>query len=72
MIYDHAGLAAVTVTRIAADESEGPGPLSGRMRTLVLDPLERNGPDGVAELVIELAGNTSSPWICWLHAGMSR
>jgi hypothetical protein len=32
LLYDHAGFAAVVLTRIAAEESEGPGEMTGRMK----------------------------------------
>jgi hypothetical protein len=53
--YDHAGLAAVVITRIAAEESEGPGQLTGRMTEFVADLVGRNRPDAAAELDIALA-----------------
>ena len=31
LIYDNPDLAALTLTRLAAEESEGPGALKGRM-----------------------------------------
>jgi hypothetical protein len=55
LLYDHAGLAAVTLPRIAAEENDGPGTLTARMRTMVQGLVERNGTDGVAELAISLA-----------------
>lgn len=55
LLYDHSGLAAVVMTRIAAEESEGPGKLTGRMTEFVADLVERNGPDAAAELAIALA-----------------
>jgi hypothetical protein len=43
LIYDSPDLAALTLTRLAAEESEGPGALEGRMLEY-LDGLEqRNG-----------------------------
>lgn len=53
--YDHAGLAAVVMTRIAAEESEGPGQLTGRMTELVAELVRRNGPHTATELAIALA-----------------
>jgi hypothetical protein len=32
LIYDNPDLAALTLTRLAAEEAEGPGALEGRMR----------------------------------------
>lgn len=55
LLYDHPGLAAVVMTRIAAEESEGPGHLTGRMTAFVADLVERNGPEAAAELAIALA-----------------
>ncbi len=55
LLYDHAGLAAVVLTRIAAEESEMPGHLSGRMRGFITDLVERNGPHAAVELAIALA-----------------
>jgi hypothetical protein len=54
-LYDHAGLAAVVLTRIAADESEGPNEMTGRMSEYVADLVERNGPNTATELAIALA-----------------
>lgn len=53
--YDHAGLAAVVMTKIAAEESEGPGQLTGRMTELVAELVKRNGPNTATELAIALA-----------------
>jgi hypothetical protein len=53
--YDHAGLAAVVLTRIAAEESEGPGEMTGRMSEYIADLVERNGPTAATELAIALA-----------------
>ncbi|WP_211882364.1 hypothetical protein [Pseudarthrobacter albicanus] len=49
-IYDNPDLTALTLTRLAAEESEGPGPLEGRMRDYLDDLEHRNGP-GYLELV---------------------
>ena len=55
LIYDSPDLAALTLTRLAAEESEGPGALEGRMLNY-LDGLEqRNGTAYVELLVITLA-----------------
>lgn len=51
----HAGLAAVVMTRLAAEESDGAGQLTGRMAELVAQLVQRNGPDTAAELAIALA-----------------
>jgi hypothetical protein len=55
LIYDDPTLAALTLTRIAAEESEGPTELTGRMHTVLDDLVQRNGPEYLAELVIVLA-----------------
>ena len=54
-LYDHAGLAAVVLTRIAAEESEGPGEMTGRMSEYIAGLVERNGPTAATELAIALA-----------------
>jgi hypothetical protein len=54
-LYDHAGLAAVVLTRIAAEESEGPGEMTGRMSEYIADLVERNGPNIATELAIAVA-----------------
>ncbi len=54
-IYDDPTLAALTLTRIAAEESEGPTELTGRMHNVLDDLAQRNGPGYLAELVIVLA-----------------
>jgi hypothetical protein len=54
-IYDNPYLAAVTLTRIAAEESEGPSAMTGRMREVLDDLVQRNGAIYLAELVIVLA-----------------
>lgn len=53
--YDHAGMAAIVLTRIAAEESEGPGQLTGRMTEYVADVVERKGPGTATEVLIALA-----------------
>jgi hypothetical protein len=55
LIYDEPQLAALTLTRIAAEEAEGPGELTGRMHTILDDLMRRNGADYLTELVIILA-----------------
>jgi hypothetical protein len=55
LIYDNSDLAALTLTRIAAEESEGPGALEGRMLDY-LDGLEqRNGTAYLELIAITLA-----------------
>lgn len=51
----HVGLAAIVLTRIAAEEAEGPGQLTGRMTELVAEMARRNGPDTATELAVALA-----------------
>jgi hypothetical protein len=48
-------LAALTLTPIAAEESEGPSELSGRMHTFLNFLAQRNGSEYLTELVIVLA-----------------
>jgi hypothetical protein len=55
LIYDDPTLAALTLTRIAAEESEGPSELTGRMHVVLDDLSQRNGAEYLAELVIVLA-----------------
>jgi hypothetical protein len=55
LLYDDAGLGAVVLTRIAAEESEGPSELTGRMSEYITDLVERNGPTAATELAIALA-----------------
>lgn len=55
LIYDDPRLAALTLMRIAAEESEGPSELTGRMRAVLDDLAERNGTEYLAELAIALA-----------------
>jgi hypothetical protein len=55
LIYDDPTLAALTLTRIAAEESEGPSELTGRMHAVLDDLSQRNGAEYLAELVIVLA-----------------
>ena len=55
LIYDDPGLAALTLTRLAAEESEGPGGLEGRMRDYLGDLEQRNGTAYLELLAITLA-----------------
>jgi hypothetical protein len=55
LIYDDPRLAALTLTRIAAEEAEGPSELTGRMHEVLNDLVERNGTGYLTELVIALA-----------------
>jgi hypothetical protein len=50
LIYDNPDLAALTLTRLAAEESEGPGALEWRMRNY-LDGLEQRNGTAYLELV---------------------
>ncbi|MBT2520001.1 hypothetical protein [Arthrobacter sp. ISL-28] len=54
-VYDHAGLAAVALLRIASEEAEGGDTLTDRMHNLITDLSRRKGPDAAAELAIILA-----------------
>ncbi|WP_395405685.1 hypothetical protein ACHMXB_22370 (plasmid) [Arthrobacter sp. UC242_113] len=55
LIYDDPRLAALTLTRIAAEESEGPSELAGRMREVLDDLVQRNGAGYLTDVVIALA-----------------
>ena len=55
LIYDDPRLAALTLTRIAAEESGGPNELTGRMHAVLIDLVQRNGPAFLAELIVALA-----------------
>ena len=55
LIYDNPDLAAITLTRLAAEESEGPGVLEGRMRAYLADFEQRNGTDSLELVAITLA-----------------
>jgi hypothetical protein len=55
LIYDDPQLAALTLTRMAAEESEGPSELTCRMHAALDDLAQRNGTAYLAELVITLA-----------------
>ena len=54
-IYDDPRLAALTLMRIAAEESQGPNELTGRMHAVLDDLAQRNGAGYLAELAIALA-----------------
>lgn len=55
LVYDNPQLVALTLTRIAAEESEGPNELTGRMHAVLLDLVQRNGPSYLAEHIVALA-----------------
>jgi hypothetical protein len=55
LTYDNPDLAALTLTRLAAEESEGPGALEGRMRHYLAGLGQRNGPDYLELVAITLA-----------------
>jgi hypothetical protein len=55
LIYDNPDLAALTLTRLAAEESEGPGALEGRMRHYLADLEQRNGTAFLELVAITLA-----------------
>jgi hypothetical protein len=65
LIYDNPDLAALTLTRLAAEESEEPGALKGRMLDY-LDGLEqRNGTPSSSWWPSPSPGSTSNPWTTW-------
>jgi hypothetical protein len=53
--YDNPDLAALTLTRLAAEESEGPAGLAGRMHDYLADLEQRNGTACLEQLAIALA-----------------
>ena len=53
--YDDPRLAALTLIRIAAEESQGPNELTGRMHAVLDDLAQRNGIEYLAELALALA-----------------
>lgn len=53
--YDDPELSALTLTRMAAEESEIPGEPDGRMRDFLEDLAARNGAGYLAEVAIALA-----------------
>ena len=55
LIYDNPDLAALTLTRLAAEESEGPGTLEGRMHEYLSGLEQRNGTAYVELVAITLA-----------------
>jgi hypothetical protein len=55
LIYDNPDLAALTLTRLAAEESEGPGTLEGPMRNYLDDLEQRNGTAYLERVAITLA-----------------
>ena len=55
LIYDNPDLAALTLSRLAAEESEGPGPLERRMRDYLDDLEQRNGTAYLELVAIALA-----------------
>jgi hypothetical protein len=55
LIYDDPRLAALTLIRIAAEESQGPNELTSRMHAVLDDLAQRNGTEYLAELAIALA-----------------
>ncbi|MDQ0823822.1 hypothetical protein QFZ69_004768 [Arthrobacter sp. V1I7] len=55
LIYDSPDLAALTLTRLAAEESEGPGALEGRMLDYLGDIEQRNGTAFLELVAITLA-----------------
>jgi hypothetical protein len=65
LIYDNPDLAALTLTRLAAAESEGPGALEGRMLDYLGDLEQRNGTAYLSCWPSPWPGSTSSPWTTW-------
>ena len=55
LIYDDPDLAALTLTRLAAEEAEGPGGFDGRMHEYLSDLEQRNGPAYLELVAIALA-----------------
>jgi hypothetical protein len=55
LIYDNPDLAALTLTWLAAEESEGPGALEGRMIDYLDDLEQRNGTAYLELVAITLA-----------------
>jgi hypothetical protein len=55
LIYDDPDLAALTLTRLAAEDAEGPGGLEGRMREYLGDLEQRNGAAYLELVAITLA-----------------
>jgi hypothetical protein len=55
LVYDNPDLAALTLTRLAAEESEGPGALEGRMLEYLGDLERRNGTAYLELVAITLA-----------------
>jgi hypothetical protein len=55
LIYDNPDLAALTLTRLAAEEWECPGALEGRMRHYLDDLEQRNGTPFLELVAITLA-----------------
>ena len=43
LIFDHPRLAALTLTRVAAEEAQGPGELTSRMHAIIEDLMRRHG-----------------------------
>jgi hypothetical protein len=54
-IYDDPRLAALTLMRVAAEESRSPAELTERMHAVLEDLAQRNGAGYLAELAIALA-----------------
>jgi hypothetical protein len=55
LIYDDPHLPALMLTRIAAQEADGPSGLSGHMHAVLDDLMHRNGAGYLTELAIVLA-----------------
>jgi hypothetical protein len=65
LIYDNPDLAALTLTRLAAKQSEGPGPLEGRMLAYLGNLEDRNGTEYLEVVAITLSARTSSLLRSW-------
>ncbi|MFJ5695093.1 hypothetical protein ACIP9X_14750 [Arthrobacter sp. NPDC093125] len=65
LLYDDPRLAALALTRIAAEEADGPSELTGRMHEVLDDLVERNGTGYLTELAIALPGQGLSPLMNW-------
>lgn len=55
LTYGDAGLAAIALTRMAAEESARERDLTARMFGFIADLVEHDGADAIAELAIALA-----------------
>ncbi|MCU1533097.1 MAG: hypothetical protein JWO49_2668 [Arthrobacter sp.] len=65
LIYDHPDLAALTLTRRSAEESEGPGSLEWRMLEYLSGLEQRNGTAYREQGAITSPGSISSYRTTW-------